>query len=431
MRKHLRYIAVAVAAASLVALAGCSANNGGSSGGKVTINLMTADPQKNLQPALDGFEKKYPNITVKYSYVPFDQYNNLVKQRIGGKDASIDAFVVDSGTVGDLASKGYLVDLTSDFQKELKANSLPATVTANTYKGKVWSLPIWDSAQILYYNKDLLAKAGIPDPSIDPSQRLTYEQLLADGKKAQAAGAKWGVLFDQFDRYYQLQPLAESAGGGSGASGTNLLTADIANAGWKKSMDWYASLFTDGVAPRGIATEQMAPLFSSGQAAFIISGPWQATTNKGDKTGVKYGVAPTPEFAGGKPAMSTGSWNLGLNPASKHQAEAKKLIEYLTLDPTGNFQAHEATGTAPTNKEAFQKFLGELDGVDAPNTDGLGKLLLSELSNIAVNRPNSPGYTQLTDVTGRAYADIRNGQTVDNTLAAAQKELQGDWDQLK
>jgi ABC-type glycerol-3-phosphate transport system substrate-binding protein len=429
MRKHLRYIAVAVAAASLIGLAGCSGAS--SDGGKTTITLMTADPQKNLQPALDGFAKKYPDITVKYSYVPFDQYNNLVKQRIGSKDTGVDAYVVDSGTVGDLSSKGYLVDLTSDFGTELKANELPATVEANTYKGKVWSLPLWDSGQVLYYNKDLLAKAGIPDPSQDPSQRMTYEQLLEDGKKAQAAGAKWGVLFDQIDRYYQLQPVIESAGGGSGVKGKDLLTADIDNDGWKKAMKWYSSLFTENVAPRGIATEQMAPLFASGQAAFIISGPWQATTNKADKAAVTYGTAPTPTFDGGKPAMATGSWNVGLNPASKHMDEAKKLIQYLTLDPEGNFLAHEAGGAAPTNKKAFQKFLGEVDSLDAPNTAGFGKLLLHELTDIAVNRPNSPGFTQLTDVTGRAFDDIRNGQPVDSTLSAAQKELQGDWNRLK
>src|ERR1700737_1627544 len=109
MRKHIRWIAVAAVAVTMIALAGCSAGGGGTSSGTTTITLMTADPQKNLQPALDGFANKYPNIKGNYEYAPFDQYNNLVKQRIGGKDAGVDAFVVDSGTVGDLATKGYVL----------------------------------------------------------------------------------------------------------------------------------------------------------------------------------------------------------------------------------------------------------------------------------------------------------------------------------
>jgi len=430
MRKHLRYIAVAVAAASMIGLAGCSSNGGGD-GGKTTLTMLMADPQKNLQPAIDGFEKKYPNIKVNYEYVPFDQYNNLVEQRIGGKDAGVDVFDVDSGTVGTLANKGYLVDLTSDFAKDVKNKSLPAEYEANTFQGKLWSVPMWDSMQYLYYNKDLLAKAGIPEPSQDPSKRLTYQQLSEDAKKAQEAGAKWDLLFDQINRYYQLQAVIESAGGGSGATGKNLLTADIDNKGWVDAMSWYSTLFSDGLAPRGVATEQLPPLFSSGQAAYIISGPWQAATNKADKAAVKYGVAPTPFFEGGKPAMSTGSWNLGLNPASKNQDAAKKLLQYLSLDEEGNSLTAKVLGISPTNKVAFDKFVAGLDSLDGTNTAGMSKLTNEELNTIAVNRPNTPGFTQLADVTGRAFDDIRNGQPVQSTLSSAQKELQGLWDRLK
>jgi multiple sugar transport system substrate-binding protein len=59
---------------------------------------------------------------------------------------------------------------------------------------------------VLFYNKDLLQKAGITPPSGDPTGRLTWDQLLADARKAQQAGARWGFCFEQVDRYYQLQP---------------------------------------------------------------------------------------------------------------------------------------------------------------------------------------------------------------------------------
>jgi len=427
MRKHIRYIAVAVAAASIVGLAGCA--GGSADSGEVTVTLLTADPQKNLQPAIDGFEKANPGITVEYEYVPFDQYNNLIEQRVGSGDPGVDVYAADSGAIGALASKGYLVDL-SEFSDKVASDSLPATLDANTYDGKLWSVPMWTSMQYLYYNKDILDAAGIPYPSQDLDQALTYQQLLEDGKKAQASGATWGLLFDQINRYYQLQALIESAGGGSGATGDDLLTADINNDGWNSAMDWYSQLFEEGVAPRGVATEQMPVLFSTGEAAFIISGPWQATTNAAEGK-VNYGIAPNPVFEGGEPAMSTGSWNLGINPATDQMEASKKLVEYLGLTKEGNALSTSVLGISPTNVEAFNDFVGSLDARDGDNTAGLGELTKAELSSIAVNRPNSPGFTQMADVTGRAFDDIRNGQPVKDTLDAAQTELQGLWDRLK
>jgi multiple sugar transport system substrate-binding protein len=429
MRKSYRYIAVALAAATIAATAGCSASSGGGDAESGTVTLLMADPQENVQPALDAFAKAYPDITVEYEYVPFDQFNNLIEQRVGGGDDSVDVYAVDSGAVGSLASKGYLVDLTDDFADKVASDSLPATADANTFDGKLWSVPLWTSLQYLYYNKDLLDAAGVPYPSQNLDEAATYQQLLEDSKKVQAAGATWGLLFDQINRYYQLQALIESAGGGSGVTGEDLLTADLNNEGWASAMDWYSKLFADGVAPKGIATEQMAPLFATGQAAYIVSGPWQIAQNM--KEGVNYGVAANPIWDGGEGAMSTGSWNLGINPATDNLEASKTLVEFLGLTHDGNSAAAEVTGTSPTFNASFDEFVSGLDARDGEHTAGLGALSSDQLNNIAVNRPNSPGFTQMADVTGRAFEDIRNAQDVKTTLDGAQTELQGLWDRLK
>lgn len=431
MRKNYRYIAVAIAAASIAgSLTACSGGAEGEGAAPTTITLLMADPPENLEPALEAFEAANSGIIVEYEYVPFDQYNNLIEQRVGGGDAGVDVYAVDSGAVGSLATKEYLVDLTDDFADDVESGSLPATSDANTFDGKLWSVPLWTSLQYLYYNKDLLDAAGIAYPSESLDEALTYQELAENGEAAQAAGATWGFLFDQINRYYQLQPLIESAGGGSGVTGADLLTADINNEGWVDAMSWYSALFADEVAPRGIATEQMAELFAGGQAAYIVAGPWLVTTNK--KAGLaRYGVAPNPVWEGGDPAMATGSWNLGINPATDDLDASKELIRFLSQSEEGNTAAASVNGTAPTFNASFDLFVEGLDTLDGENTAGMGVLTSDQLNNIAVNRPNSPGFTQMTDVTGRAFEDIRNGQDVQTTLDDAQDELQSLWDRLK
>lgn len=402
----------------------------GGGGKKTTITFVGADDPTYFAKVISGFEKANPDIKVQYQNIPFDQFNNVIQQRVGAKDPSIDVMYVDAGAVGAVGAKGWLEDLSS-YRAEAEKVSLAAALEGNVYNGKLLALPMWTSSQYLYYNKAILEKAGVTPPTSDPASRWTWEQVVAAGKKAQATGAQYGLLLDQTDRYYQLQALPESAGGGSGATGDNLLTADVTNAGWMKAMTWYSQLFKDKVAPRGIATDQMNVLFSAGKAAFFVGGPWSAgAIAKADKK-LDFGVAPHPYFEGGKPAMPTGSWSLAVSSASDAKDAAKKFVEYASLSPEGNAATVEMVVIPPTNQEAFTAYITRLDETRPPSTTGMGALTLSELKTAAVNRPNTIGFTQMQDVLGRAFSDIRNGQDVQGTLGKAQKELQKSWDRLK
>lgn len=422
---------------SALSLAACSSGgkevssgeSGAADGSKTSITFVGADPETAFTPLIEAFEAKHPDIDVAYENIPFDQYNNVIQQRVGAGDASIDVLLVDAGAAGAMASKGWLTDL-SELKSDVEKTSVGDGVAANSWDGKMWALPMWTSAQYLYYNKALLQAAGVEAPPMQSDQRWTWEQTVDAAKKAQAAGAEWGLLFDQTDRYYQLQPLAESAGGGSGATGDDLLTADVTNAGWIKAMTWYGSLFEDGVAPRGIATDQMAVLFASGKSAFFVGGAWSTTPISEAEPMIDWGVAPNPMFEGGSPAMSTGSWGIGVSASSDAAEAAIEFAKFASLDLEGNTAATAAILIPPTNTDAFDTYVTRLDESVAPNSAGMGALMLSELESAAVNRPNTIGFTQMQDVLGRAFADIRNGEPVESTLDEAQTELQGLWDRL-
>ncbi|GAA1846411.1 sugar ABC transporter substrate-binding protein [Agromyces salentinus] len=430
MRNHRTLAAMGIALSATVMLAACtSGSEAGGGDGPVEITMIGADLPEVFAPLIDAFEEENPEITVTYQNVPFDQYNNVLQQRIGGKDAGVDVYLADAGAIGSLATKGFLTDL-SEYRDQVEESSLPATVEGNMFDGKLWALPMWTSLQYLYYNKSLLDAAGIAHPSIESDDRATWEDLTTDAKSAQAAGAEWGLLFDQTDRYYQLQALPESKGGGSGATGDDLLTADVTNDGWIESMKWYGSLFEDGVAPRGVETDQMVQLFAGGKAAYFVGGPWSLTPILEADSKVDYGIAPNPMFDGGTPAMPTGSWNIAISPATDALEASKKFIEFASLDAEGNAISAQEVIIPPTNVDSFSDYITKMDGQDAPNTDGMGELTLSELEDSAVNRPNTPGFTQMQDVLGRAFSDIRNGGDVEETLQKAQDELQGLWDRL-
>ena len=402
---------------------GCGTSSGGNSAQNVTLHFVGFDPGPGVQDVIAGFQKANPTITIKYEPIPFAQLNDVLQTRLGSGDTNLDIYTADQPRIAALVHRNFLTDLSDKVNGA--GEVLPkAMIEASSAGSKLYSLPVSNSSQLLYYNVDLLKKAGITAPSADPNQRWTWEQLFDAAKKAQAAGAKWGFMFEQVSRYYQLQPLFESAGGGSGLTGDGLLTPDVTNAGWIKGATFYKQLFAEKVAARGVPADQVTPLFSNGQAAFFIAGPWQLATFEAIK-GLNFGVAAHPYFEGGKAVTPTGSWSWGLNPHSLNQAAALKFLEYAYLNVTGCTQANTTKGIVggmPANIKSLDSYFTSKIFQSA-SAKGGSDLLKYELQNTAVIRPRTIGYIQFEDIIGTALEDIRNGSDVEQRLQKASGDL--------
>jgi ABC-type glycerol-3-phosphate transport system substrate-binding protein len=394
-----------------------------------TITFTGTDNPETYHPVIAAFEAKNPGIKVTYTQIPFDQFNATMQQRLGAKDTGIDVYTVDEPRVSQLAAKGFLVDL-GDLDATVKSSFSATAYETNHFRDKLWSLPMWNSTQFLFYNKTALAKAQVTPPTADPAKRWTWEQVEAAGRKAmQIGGIKYGLFMEQPEAYYQLQPLAESLGGGSGITGDDALTPAIETDGWKKAMQWYGATYASGLSPRGIGGFQTGPVFGNGDVAFFVGGPWDLKIFGSSK--IDWGVAPMPYFQGGKPVTPTGSWSLGINPASKQQGMARKFIEFATLDPAGNLATTSTTTIIPANLAAQKQYLPTMDGFSGAKTAGAAAITAYESSNTAVSRPLSVGYIQFEEVLGKAFADIRNGGNADTRLQEATRQLTDAWKSIR
>ncbi|MBQ0827172.1 ABC transporter substrate-binding protein [Streptomyces tagetis] len=379
----------------------------------------------DMKPVLDAFHKAHPTIKVDYQSVPFDQFNSVLSTRLSRRDATLDLFDVDMPRTDAYQARGWLTDLSAAFP-DLATRVDPASLDAATNDGKLVALPYQTSSQLLYYNKKLLKKAGVSFPSQKAEDRMTWEQVTADARTAQKdGGAKWGLLFDQVNRYYQLQPLAESLGGGSGVTGKDSLTADLTNDGWTKAMTWYGSLYQDKISPRGVPVAQTPETFAAGDVAFFPGGPWWATRFTDEKD-LDFGVAPYPYFEGGKPATPTGGWSLGLNPASKKAQAAQIFMKFMALDKGGYAQYMSGLAVPPSNTAGTETFYSQPVFKD-PRMAGAVELTAHELAHTAVLRARTPGYVEFEDALGRAFEDIANGTAPGTALTSATKAVDQAW----
>lgn len=397
----------------------------------ITITYAGAAYDANqIKPVIEAFEAAHPNITVKYEAVPFSDFNSVLAARLTNTSKGIDVFDVDMPRTNAYAARGWLADLTETFSG-LGESVDPGSLEAATVEDRVVAMPFQTSTNIMYYNKTLLEAAGVQAPSASPEERMTWEALTEDARTAKAAGAQYGVIFDQIDRYYQLSPLTVSAGGGAGATGAGNLEPDVTNDGWVKAFDWYGGLFAEGLSPRGVSAADTPNMFAAGQTAFYVGGPWWGNQFN-EEENLDFGVAPFPAFAGGEAATPTGGWSLGLNPqASADKANAAAIfMKFMGIDEGGYAQYLTALAVPPSNLEGSAAFYESATFQD-PRFAGVVDLMKYELANTSTLRVQTVGYVEFEDIMTKTFSDIINGTDPSKALGAASTQLTDAWAKFK
>jgi multiple sugar transport system substrate-binding protein len=179
-------------------------------------------------------------------------------------------------------SQGILQEITADDWKAMglsEADFAKATWDAVSFDGKQYAVPLDTHPIVLYYNKDILGKAGLLDENGKPKGLNGAANFKAAMQKAKDAGAKWGIAGVTADGNFMFRTIYSLVGQQSGElmtdgkflvgdNGKKLENALSVLSDWTKS--GLQSPYTD--YPSAVA------LFTSGQAAMMINGVWEVPT---------------------------------------------------------------------------------------------------------------------------------------------------------
>src|SRR5918997_254250 len=187
-RDFLRMSGAGLAGATLLGAAGC----GGGGGGGNTLTLsMGPDDTGTLPDLIDQFNKQHKGeFQVKYREMPSDtgQYFDQMRTEFQAGGGEIDVIGGDVIWPAQFAANGYILDLSDRFTD---ADAfLPGPIQSNTYDGKIWGVPWYTDAGLLYYRQDQLEQAGLSGP---PATWDDLKQMALEAK--QAAGAQLGFAF--------------------------------------------------------------------------------------------------------------------------------------------------------------------------------------------------------------------------------------------
>jgi ABC-type glycerol-3-phosphate transport system substrate-binding protein len=402
---------------------------GASGQGTIELRMLSCCRPSYFGPAVATWTKANPSMPVQQEVVPFAQLTDIMESRLRSRDSSFDIMIVDPPRTAGLAARNYLVDLTPTLGPIAVGKINPESLAGTTYNDKLYAAPVFNSTQILIYNTDLLAAAGVSVPSIDPAHRTTWEKLVTDARTVmEKTKVPNGIAWSQGQGYYQLQQIIMSAGGDIGLTGSNMMTPEVNTPAWKKAMTWYGGLFSSGISPRGVPFTQMDTLFTGGKAPFLVTTSDRVKEFTNQK--LPFGVAAVPMFEGGRAVTACDSFAVGINPFSPNQAQALAFITWLSTTREGGIAAAAESPNVPANLVVLDEVNQAMESA-RPNLAGLAKLIRHETTTTCVHRPRSLGYIQMETAFNEANADIVNGQEAGARLDLMQKRLETTYSRMR
>ncbi len=175
------------------------------SGKLSVVGVWTAEEQKSFQAVLDGFEKKFPKVTVKYNPAG-DNVPTVLGTAVEGGNPPDLATVAQPGLIAELQEKDALKPL--DFAKaELEANYPADFNKLGTIDGKTYSFVFKGANKsTVWFNVKAFEAAGVQPPKTFEELVQAAKTVKASGTPAYAvAGADGWTLTDLFENIYLRQ----------------------------------------------------------------------------------------------------------------------------------------------------------------------------------------------------------------------------------
>ncbi len=407
-----------LAGAALLGAAGC----GGSSDSGELILSWGPDRTDSLPTLINQFNKQAKGFKVKQREMPIDtgQYFDKIRTQFQAGGGDIDIIIGDVIWPAQFAANGWVSDLSDRFKDTNEF--LPGPMQAATYQDKVYAVPWYTDAGLLYYRKDLLEKSGFSGPP------ETWDELMEMAEQVQNdAGIKNGFVYQGADYEGGVCNGCEYiwTNGGNILDPKDSSKVVIDSPGSVAGITTWADTIKSGASPQAVLQykeDESAASFLNDEAVFIRNWPYMYAL-AGTKAYPKVkpdqlGIAPIPVDEPGNPSYSTlGGWNFLINATSERQEEAWEFIEWITA-PEQLVTNAKLGSKLPTRKPLY-------DEPEVLNNVPVAKLGKDAIIKNSTPRPVSPYYSDVSLELSSQFNSCLSGDiSPEDAVNTLQKDLQ-------
>ena len=248
---------------------------------------------KILNKIIDDFEKDNPDIRIQFIHIPQNYFQKI--HLLFASSQAPDVIFINNLYLPQYASK--LEDLTNLTDMQVY---YPESLTALSYKGKLYAVPRDISNLVFYRNKDIIDKTP-----------KNLEELIGILDKT----GKYGISYER-DVYFMF-PYVLTMG------------EDIFNP--QKSLKFYKNLEGKYAPfPSEIGSSTLAQMFMDGKIGLYLSGRWMYPKIS-EKASFNWDVITFPGIV----QLDSSGWAIAKD--SKHKREAMKFIQYLSSESSSRY----------------------------------------------------------------------------------------------
>jgi sorbitol/mannitol transport system substrate-binding protein len=412
----------------------------------ITIATVNNDDMVVMQKLVPEFNKKYPDIKVKWVTLPENELRQQVTLDIASGAGKFDIATVGSYEVPIWARNGWLDSLTPMFAKNPGiarsynlADMVPGVRSALTESGNLYAVPFYAESSMTYYNKALFAKAGLSMPLNPTWQQVQNFAAKIHDPKNGVSGICLRGLAGWGENMALFTTMVNTFGGRWYDMGWK---AQLDSKAWKDAADFYVKLvgrYGPADAVNNGFNENLR-LMKGGKCgmwvdATVAAGRLSDPATSSIHNQVGFANAPV---GPGTPRGSNWfwSWNLVIPKSTKQEEAAFKFVTWATSTEyiasvaklKGSWTAvPSGTRTSTYNNPNYKKAAGAFSG-----------LVLSSLNRADTSNPTKdkvpysgvqyvsiPEFQALGTVVGQNLAGALAGKvTVEQALIQSQSLAQ-------
>lgn len=346
-----------------------------------------------INDGVQTLKKKFPNVTVNYTYVPYDQ---IAAKFLGTAVAggAPDGIIYNPADSANLSRAGLLANMSPFWNKYKDKSQFPSSMVWKN-DSKVISLQGYVNTTALFYNKDILDAAGVTPPKTVADLESAFKAVAKIGYQGLAMTA-----VPTAESEFQIFPWLLGAGQNYGT-----YEASVVSGVFSKFNDWIAA----GYVPRDIAGWSQGDAFqnfSGGKFAFTQNGNWQL--GLAAKLPFQWGVVPIPAGPAGSFSVGGGE-GFSIGAKTKNAALTWQFFEGALLTKSSQINNLKKTGSMPARTDAAN------DNFIASNP--ALKVFAGVVANLK-SRPNSPAVADYLVSMGKIWNAMAGGVTKPSDAAS-------------
>lgn len=311
-----------------------------------TIRFWAMGNEAARVPEVLGPFQARTGLSVRVQALPWTAAHERLLTAYAG-NALPDVAQVGNTWVSEMTAIGALRPVDADEQLD---DNFPGVLDTNRIGERYYALPWYVDTRLLFYRTDMLARAGYETVPHD----WTAWKASMHAVKRIAGEGNFAILLplNEFEQLLTLglqqeEPLLREGGS----------RGNFSNPGFVAALEFYKSLFDEGLAPIASATQisNVWNEFSRGFFSYYFSGPWSIGDFQRRLAPEYQDKWATAEMPGpsGLGASAPGGSSLVVFRDARSPEAAWALVRHL-LDPETQVQFHAITGDLPARVSAWR-----------------------------------------------------------------------------